>query len=189
MILIGYTGPPGSGKDTACQIMKAVGEPEWSVERFSFADPLRSMADKLMGLTPGHQCWEPPAKDFPLPEFNGRTPREMLIDLGMLGRRYRPTVWVDLAVEAMTSSTADVGIVTDVRFKNEALKLLEMGGVLIELGREGCEYDPERESESGQAAPYATTRLANSGEMPAFQRDVERLWWTIVSAKRAMGEE
>ena len=177
MFILGFTGPPGAGKDTAYEIIKSVAEPTWKVERFSFADPLRAMADQLMDLPDGHQYWSPEFKDTPAALFEGHAPRELLIELGMLGRRYNPTIWLDLAVKAIAESRADVAVITDVRFANEGLKVRELGGTLVNIGRVGYMFDPERVSESGQAAQYATRTLINSGRMPDFQRATEELWW------------
>jgi hypothetical protein len=185
MFIIGFTGPPGSGKDTAYEIIRSAAAPEWKVERFSFADPLRDMADRLMGLEPGHPYWEQELKDKPSARFGGHTPRDLLIELGMLGRKYRPSVWLDLAVEAVEASSADVAVFTDVRFANEGSKIREMGGLLVSLYRPGHAYDSARESESGQAVRFANRSLVNPGDMPGYQLAVEDLWWKEIS--RHMG--
>ena len=180
MLIIGFTGPPGAGKDTAYEIIKQAATPSWKVERFSFADPLRAMADELMDLPEGHDYWGQDRKDQPSVLFNGHTPRDLLIELGMLGRKYNPTIWLSLASRAIAESKADVAVITDVRFVNEAERVLELGGLLVDIVRPGHVYDPGRESESGQAAMHANRTLLNMGDMPAFQRAVETLWWTEI---------
>ena len=182
MILIGLTGPPGSGKDTAYLILESLLKPEWNVKRYSFADPLRAYADDLMGLEPGHEYWGK-HKDQMLPEFNYQTPRELLIDLGMLGRKYQPTMWVDKAFDAINADHPEVAIITDVRFKNEAIQLRERGGHLVAISRAGLSYNPELESESGQAVPWATHMIKNDGPLSRFQHDVEHFWWQLVAER------
>lgn len=180
MLIIGFTGPPGAGKDTAYEIIHRVATPSWKVERFSFADPLRAMADELMDLPEGHGYWGQDRKDQPSVLFNGHTPRELLIELGMLGRKYNPTIWLSLASRAIAESGVDVAVITDVRFANEAERVLELGGLLVDIVRPGHAYDPARESESGIASKYANRALVNSGDMPDFQWTVEHFWWTEI---------
>lgn len=185
MILIGFTGPPGAGKDTAYKILEERLPPEWSVRRYSFADPLRAFCDQLMDLPEGHEFWGSSLKDELLPEFNFHSPRELLIDIGMLGRKYRPDIWLEKAMGAILEDAGevDVAVITDVRFRNEARAVLDRGGCVVEVRREGFNYNPDLESESGQAVQFVTHVLQNEGEMPLFQRAVEDFWWRLISER------
>lgn len=184
MILIGFTGPPGAGKDTAFKILHALLFPEWNIRRYSFADPIRHIADQMMSLPRGeHRFWEAELKDEKLEAFNGHTPREMLIDLGMMGRKYRPDIWIYLAIERIMNEKPDVAVITDVRFDNEGAKLRSMGAEIIEIRRLGHDYDATRRSESGEAVKYATRTLLNPGHMAGFQHIVEDAWWRIRSER------
>lgn len=181
MILIGFAGPPGAGKDTAFKILESLLKEKFDIRRYSFADPIRDIAERMMSLPRSeHRFWEPPLKDEPLPSFNDHTPREMLIDIGMMGRKYRPNIWIDLAVDKILEDMPDVAVVTDVRFSNEAERFLQLRGELIEIRRPGHEYDEARQSESGEASPFATRRVENT-TMGAFQHAVEDAWWRIIS--------
>lgn len=182
MITIAFTGPPGAGKDTAYKILEALLRPEWNVRRYSFADPIRDIADKMMSLPAGeHRFWDAPLKDEVTDAFNFNTPREMLIDLGMLGRKYRPDVWLSLAVDKMLDEAPDVAVFTDVRFLNEAQKMRSIGAELVEIIRTGFDYDPSRPSESGECARLANRTIKNPGNMGGFQHAVEHMWWRVLS--------
>jgi hypothetical protein len=181
MIIIGFTGPPGAGKDTAFKILEALVSQEWDIRRYSFADPIREIAERMMSLpSNGHAFWDAKLKDQQLEEFNFNTPREMLIDLGMLGRKYRPGIWLDLAVDQIFDDGPDVAVITDVRFLNEAQRVRSLSGELIDIERPGFEYDAARQSESGEASHLATRRLRNT-TMGAFQHAVEDAWWRIIA--------
>jgi hypothetical protein len=185
MIIIGFTGPPGAGKDTAYSILESYLPPEWSVRRYSFADPLRALCDQLMDLEANHEFWGQDLKDELLPEFNFHSPRELLIDLGMLGRKYRPDIWLDKAIELILGDEdeVDVAVITDVRFRNEARAVRHLGGCIVEICRGGFDYNPDLESESGQAVQFVTHVLQNDGEMHQFQRAVEDFWWRLISER------
>lgn len=183
MIVIGFTGPPGAGKDTAYLILEHLLKDEWSVARYSFADPLREFADQLMDLPEGHDLWGPKHKDQMLEAFNTRTPRELLIDLGMLGRKYRPDIWLDKAIDKILDEQPEVAVITDVRFRNEAAKVRALGGHLVEIQRDGLDYNPDLESESGQAKPFVTHRVANKGPIQSFQHAVEDFWWRLIAER------
>jgi hypothetical protein len=181
MILIGFTGPPGAGKDTAFKILESLLKEKFDIRRYSFADPIRDIAERMMSLPPGeHRFWDAELKDKVLEEFNFHSPREMLIDLGMMGRKYRPDIWLDLAVDKILDDKPDVAVITDVRFLNEARKVRSLNGELIDIARPGYSYDSGRQSESGEAAGLATRKVVNT-TMGAFQHAVEDAWWRIVS--------
>lgn len=180
MIVIGFTGPPGAGKDTAYLILEQLLKDRWNVARYSFADPLREFADRLMDLPEGHNLWGPKHKDQMLEAFNTRTPRELLIDLGMLGRKYRPDLWLDRAIDKILDEQPEVAVITDVRFRDEAAKVRALGGHLVEIQRDGLDYNPDLESESGLAKPFVTHRVANKGPIQSFQHAVEDFWWRLI---------
>jgi hypothetical protein len=181
MKIIGFTGPPGCGKDTAFLAIQASFKTAGLyAERFSFADHLRATANFMLG-DDYSRFWGGPFKDEPLAALNGHAPREMLIELGMLGRKYRPAVWLDKVMSDIGCSGADISVITDVRFHNEAVAVTEAGGELVHIDRRGFSYDPSRQSESGEAYGLRTLELVNDGDLQKFSNDAADLAWMIYS--------
>ena len=149
--IIGMVGPKGVGKTTfANQLANHTG---CQAAVLSFADPLRVMA-MAMGID-SKQLILPELKHEVIPEL-GVTPRHVLQSLGTeWGRKcIHPDVWVwamQRQIErhvAEYHGSGDVLIfIDDCRFANEAQWILNHGGMLIEVEREGVEYTGEHSSE------------------------------------------
>jgi len=149
--IIGMVGPKGVGKTTfANQLANHTG---CQAAVLSFADPLRVMA-MAMGIE-SKQLVLPELKHEVIPEL-GVTPRHVLQSLGTeWGRKcIHPDVWVwamQRQIErhvAEYQGSGDVLIfIDDCRFANEAQWILNHGGMLIEVERDGVEYTGEHSSE------------------------------------------
>ena len=149
--IIGMVGPKGVGKTTfANQLANHTG---CQAAVLSFADPLRVMA-MAMGIE-SKQLVLPELKHEVIPEL-GVTPRHVLQSLGTeWGRKcIHPDVWVwamQRQIErhvAEYHGSGDVLIfIDDCRFANEAQWILNHGGMLIEVERDGVEYTGEHSSE------------------------------------------
>lgn len=149
--IIGMVGPKGVGKTTfANQLANHTG---CQAAVLSFADPLRVMA-MAMGID-SKQMVLPELKHEVIPEL-GVTPRHVLQSLGTeWGRKcIHPDVWVwamQRQIErhvAEYHGSGDVLIfIDDCRFANEAQWILNHGGMLIEVERDGVEYTGEHSSE------------------------------------------
>lgn len=149
--IIGMVGPKGVGKTTfANQLANHTG---CQAAVLSFADPLRVMA-MAMGID-SKQLVLPELKHEVIPEL-GVTPRHVLQSLGTeWGRKcIHPDVWVwamQRQIErhvAEYQGSGDVLIfIDDCRFANEAQWILNHGGMLIEVERDGVKYTGEHASE------------------------------------------
>jgi hypothetical protein len=149
--IIGMVGPKGVGKTTfANQLANHTG---CQAAVLSFADPLRVMA-MAMGID-SKQLVLPELKHEVIPEL-GVTPRHVLQSLGTeWGRKcIHPDVWVwamQRQIErhvAEYHGSGDVLIfIDDCRFANEAQWILNHGGMLIEVERDGVKYTGEHSSE------------------------------------------
>lgn len=149
--IIGMVGPKGVGKTTfANQLANHTG---CQAAVLSFADPLRVMA-MAMGID-SKQMVLPELKHEVIPEL-GVTPRHVLQSLGTeWGRKcIHPDVWVwamQRQIErhvAEYHGSGDVLIfIDDCRFANEAQWILNHGGMLIEVERDGVKYTGEHSSE------------------------------------------
>jgi len=128
-MIIGLTGYKRSGKDSVGDTLV-----KEKFKRFSFADKPKLLMRDLFGIPLG--TWECYLKDEVHPKYN-KTPREMIIDLGTHGaRRAYEHVWADYVIKQLNPDMD--AVITDVRFPNEAKAIIDLGGIIIRVEREGC---------------------------------------------------
>lgn len=128
-MLIGIAGPKRSGKDTLAHgLSKALGLP---VD--SFAAPLRQFVANLLNcsLATLEEC-----KEHPVKWLDGKTPRQLMQTVGTEWGRdmVHPELWLRSLLHRVQYKGA---IISDVRFPNEAKAILERGGIVIRLHRDG----------------------------------------------------
>lgn len=115
-MLIGLSGKKRVGKDTCGHWL----EVKHDFTRVSFAALLKKQATRL--------------------GWDGRKDergRKLLQDLGMVVRNYDENFWVDAAFRELAKLERTTGqekfVITDVRFKNEAREIKEVGGIMIRI--------------------------------------------------------
>src|SRR3989344_2760538 len=122
ILVVGIIGPAGSGKDEASTALIA----SMGFKKLAFGDPIKKFCLDL--------------------GWNGKKDvrgRRLLQDLGQALRNYDIDYWVNLwsdSIEEATRSLVDdintspTRIVApDVRFRNEAEKILTLGGILLNI--------------------------------------------------------
>lgn len=163
-MLIGLTGKAGSGKDTACQLIRGYFAGERSFERRAFADKLKISAARNFYPT----CTQEDGLDFCNWLKENEEHRIQVVDNGEIvsdisGRQFLQRYgteahrevfgqefWLDAILPSKNSSYGlynDV-IVTDVRFPNEADRVHECGGVVWEIIRR----DEDTDSHASEAS-------------------------------------
>lgn len=151
-LIIGFIGPKGSGKDYAYSILFKHFN---NVDRVAFADPIKNTICKLFSLQPEQlelikRC---PQIDFINHETNncygGCTGRDFVRNIGMLMRDYDDQQFNRYVEDKIKDNPNVNWVVTDVRFPNEVELIKRLGGVLIEINREGYTYD-QHVTESGK---------------------------------------
>ncbi len=142
--VIGISGPAGSGKSTAADLLIE----RHGYVRVKFAAPLKAMC-RAIGMTDDQI--EGSLKETPSRLLQGRTPRYVMQTLGTeWGRKLvGENLWIDLWTESVNACLDQGGRVVcdDVRFANEALAVLKLGGIVYRLqGRGGISgaHDSER---------------------------------------------
>lgn len=126
------------GKDTAARFMISQIRVDYRLEvkKVAFAKYLKYVAYSLFkhyGLhNPDYYEKNPIFKETLIPEL-GLSARDLWIRFGNDMRTYHKDIWVDSAIGTVE---ADVIIITDLRYPNEADALLKRGAVLIKIDRE-----------------------------------------------------
>lgn len=198
-MLIGLTGRAGAGKDTCALRLGALwraGEGDLAslfprgVTRIAFADALKLSAMASLGIT---------SREYALRladelKVNGTiTVKVGLAEWTVSGREFfqlagyeggrlihGEDVWIDAVLPLSIELSDDtLYVVTDVRFDNEAQRIVDLGGEVFEiLGRseDGVKGHP---SEAGVARELIATTIDNSVE-----DDMEALDTQLVSALR-----
>lgn len=149
-MVIGLNGKLQSGKDTTYQIIK---EFYPHAERISFADKLkdsaaaalnmdRELMEKLKTMEDVNLVLLFPPDDKYLSIFNELrswklSMREYLQFYGTEAHReiFNDNFWVDQALPADIDHSDRLIVVTDVRFPNEVIRVLDLGGVVWKLQR------------------------------------------------------
>jgi len=140
--LVGLTAPKGMGKTTFAQKIGG--------EILSLATPIKQMLELIVPRIYIHEEKEKQIPGFP----EGITSRVLMQRLGTeFGRACHPKIWVNIAKEQASrrlKATEAIGIhdyrliIDDIRFKNEADMIHELGGEVWKLKREG--YSAEEDN-------------------------------------------
>lgn len=189
-MIIGLTGYKGSGKDTVGQYLVDA----YGYERIAFADKLKQAVAALFNVSlDAADEW----KNEPvyirvfstvLGEESGmtyETPivsqswRSVLQRMGTeVGREvFGYNFWVDLALPLYPYPLSTYRIrnyvVTDVRFDNEASRILELGGKLVFVDRPGCE--PDGHASEDLPLNHVTHTIRNDSTIEDLRDTVDRM--------------
>ena len=150
---VGFVGLAGSGKDEAAKILTQLG---WKQQ--SFAAAVKKIAFEQFG-------WSR-AKDA--------KGRKLLQDLGMAGREYKESLWIDKARNELRASKLwdDRIVWTDCRFENElAFLRAERQALIIQIVRPGLKAD-DHISESGQIKLTCDAIVRNDGSIEDLHKKI-----------------
>ena len=123
-IIIGICGRAGSGKSSAAKHLIN----KYGAQRVSFAAPLKRMAMDIWGFSHEQVFGEADVKETVDPRW-GITPRQALQLLGQAARDHiDKDVWITAAIDRIDAP--GMWIIDDVRYRNEAKILSQIGNVL-----------------------------------------------------------
>ncbi|MEL5849999.1 MAG: hypothetical protein U7M05_11655 [Candidatus Igneacidithiobacillus chanchocoensis] len=160
-MLIGVAGYRRSGKDTAGLALWVAG-----FCKVAFADAVRKEAFAA------HPEASMVPKDEPLDSLGGRSPRDLLLEVGARRRAEDPLYWVKIAREKITSlleEGKDV-VVTDVRLPEEVDALRSLGARLIWVERPGVVSNGDVTEQD--ISLLCDETLLNAGQEIDLQRQV-----------------
>jgi hypothetical protein len=168
--IIAFTGQAESGKDTAFEAF-----PE--AARYSFADPLKEAAMRLFNLSYYHVYI---AKDVPLEQLGGKTPRDILKSLGdVLLDKYGKDFFVNNLSHRLKDATEDFIVITDARYDPEAeMVKTKMAGTVVRIKRVKTDKDPSKghKSEKGISEHLIDNTLTNDGTIDEFHQALRDLF-------------
>jgi len=178
-IIIAFGYKKGTGKNTIakflsthinCSCAKLV------VKEVSFAAKLKDICYQLYswaGLKRGiYYESHREEKEQILPKL-GVSPRDIWIEVGNKLREVYPGTWIDFALNGVK---ADVIIITDMGFTNEAKAILEKDGYLIKMVRSGLEQGTDgREVELDSWTQWYMTIL-NNDSLEDLNESALMLW-------------
>lgn len=128
----------GVGKDTAAGFLNTIlriSVPKQVIKHISFAAKLKDISFQLFGWAGLKRgiYYESHSKDkeVNLPLL-GCAPRDIWIGVGNKLREIKQSVWIDYALKGIN---ADIIIISDLRFRNEAAAIREVNGMLIKIER------------------------------------------------------
>ena len=179
-LLIGLTGPAGCGKDSVASIMAREG-----FFRYALALPLKLGLEAMFDI-PLSVWSDREAKEREIP-WIGKSPRQLAQTLGT--EWGRQTVHQQIWVNRMLRSWDEVRlrgcprmVVTDVRFDNEATAIINAGGTVWRVEREGVAPVAEHVSESGVSPALIKGVVKNSSDLDGL--DVVVSHWIPFLMKR-----
>jgi hypothetical protein len=167
--IIGLTGCARSGKDTVASLIK---EYRAGTVLFSFARPMKEFCKMLFGFT--HEQLDGDEREVPdsrwtRPDGTPLTARFALQTLGTeWGRNCDSDLWVKACLNTMDRSRANIAVVTDVRFLNEAAALRKAGAELWRVRRakvNGVGHQSEQFVWSQGMTEHVTREIDNTGTL------------------------
>jgi hypothetical protein len=151
MIKVAISGQARTGKNTLAEMIVnnvkpiglTLGIPTHKI--VAVADPIKNIVMQMVPNADPECLWgqsefrsKPIPGDFNDLDGNPLTYRRALIDIGTLGRKYNPDIWLNALVQdAAKNQSLRVYVVSDVRFPNEINYLKDHGFYMIRLKRLG----------------------------------------------------
>ncbi len=178
MKIVGIGYKKNSGKNTFAKFLSTYircESPKTLVKEISFAAKLKDITWQLYGWcglergiyyeTHRHE------KELILPRI-GKSPRQLWIEIGNKLREVYDYTWIDYALQGVK---ADILIISDLRFRNEALAINHSQGQLIRIDRDGLVQgtDPaEIDLDGWTAWDYI---IKNNGSFQDLNAEAERI--------------
>lgn len=176
MILVGITGPAGSGKDTIADYLVQT----HAFTKLSFASTLKAMMAAAGMPEPADRA----DKERPVPGFDF-TWREAAQKLGTeWGRGLDQNIWTKLtgcAIQQINLNLCGQAriVLSDVRFNNEAARIRRMGGKVLHLTGRAADLGANASHASEAGVEYADGdyTIYNGNALDATTQQVRYALW------------
>jgi hypothetical protein len=175
MIPIAFGHRKRVGKDTAAKFLishlRTTGS-KASIHKVSFAYEIKRIAHELYswaGLEePEYYERNDGSRSLILPKI-GKSPRDIWIDIGMAFRDIYPMTWVEACFR--NHSGADIVVISDCRFPNEADYIKERGGFVVKVIRPEIE-DTSDVADDAMADYDDWSYTITNTELGAFYKEI-----------------
>ena len=189
MYIVGFNGPPRSGKDTLAEMlanqMDKAGVVSLVVPE-SLSLPLREIAYAMTGWQGARDGFTYEAfKTEVFPQFGNRTGRQLMIDVSerFLKAIYGQTIMADLLIARNSGIGSAVLLIRDCGFQCEVNPLESWVGVenlyMVNLFREGCDF-------SNDSREYVHTsgkmhQVYNDSDLAHLETEAGRIYGRLVN--------
>lgn len=178
MYIVGLAYKKGVGKNAFGKFLTTYlrcEAPSLSIKEVSFAAKLKDIAYQLYswaGMQRGiYYEAHREEKEIVLPRL-GKTPRDIWIGIGNKLREVHPWTWIDFALK---NTKADILIVTDVRFHNEADAISDMHGWLLKIVRDGIPQGTDPAEVDLDSRGVWSDIIDNNGTLQDLNKNAERV--------------
>lgn len=183
-IKIAISGKARSGKNTLAEILKSklLHLHNVPVEIVALADPMKKIVMKMFPGTDPKYLWgaselREAVIGYELKDDLGRplTYRQVLLDLGKLGRGYHHDLWLRSLVKSIEGDKNKTFIISDCRFPNEIKYLKDNGFYTIRLKRSDIPNinDISETAQSEIPDDYFHEIIDNSGTIQGLEKKAE----------------
>ena len=177
-MIIGIGHQRGVGKDVAAMFMVQEFHQQYptigrTIKHASFAEPLYEVCEMLYAWagfrTANYYNQNRAEKEEVLPLL-GKSPRQILIEMGMKVREIIPSTWVDYGM----NQSHEIVIFSDMRFPNEAEAIKKAGGICVKITRPGLPLvedpnDPDNQLSGFDDWDY---HIVNDGSMKDYEKQI-----------------
>ena len=138
MKVIGFGCTAQVGKDTAAEYLEK--SYPGRVKRVAFADELKNAAMAIFGLS-WEQCYGAQEIKEAVDLRYGKSPRQILQELGEKMREIFPAIWLvrvfNETIPALQEHGYECFVISDVRYPNEADWIHKQNGIVVRVHRDG----------------------------------------------------
>jgi hypothetical protein len=162
------------GKDTAARFLSAylrLKKKGLDIQQKGFGDKVKDITHQLYGwagLQPGHYYEKPENAHLIeqiLPRI-GKSPRQIWIEFATkVAREVYADTWLDYVLQ---TTEGDVCILKDLRFPNEAHKILDFGGYIYKINRADAPNNSDLADDQLVEFNQWTKILDNNGSIKEF---------------------
>lgn len=175
--LIGITGKAGSGKDTLADYLVR----QHGFEKYSLSAPIKRLLNERFGWTdndwldrewkerPNPACGAGPFTRAQLGTFSPRSWAQWLgTEVGrIIGGE---DVWINMIEREWNTAKTRV-VISDVRYDNEAARILSLGGVIIRIVRRNATQVAAHVSEKGVSDELVNIQVRNDTDINKYLKE------------------